>query len=71
MIYAKVCLKIDFEMTIPMQSATSVDEVNAEIEKDGGKEKFVNAMSAEILKQLQSPFTTGTVHSGTVEIVQI
>lgn len=71
MIYAKVLLKMDFELTIPMQGAISVDEVNAQIEKEGGKESFVEAMSAEAVKKLSTPFTTGRVTSGSVKIVEV
>lgn len=71
MIYAKVMLKLDFELNIPMERATSIEEVNAQIEKDGGKEAFIQAMSAEVIKQMSSPFSTGKMTSGTVEVVQI
>lgn len=71
MIYAKVLLKMDFELTIPMQDATSVDEVNSQIEKEGGKESFIQQMSAEAVKRMSTPFTIGRVTSGTVEIVEV
>lgn len=71
MIYAKVMLKLDFEMSIPMPGATTIDDVNAEIEKDGGKAAFIDKMSAEMVRQMESPFTTGKVTDGSMEIVQI
>lgn len=71
MIYAKVLLKMDFELTIPMQGATSVEEINAQIEKEGGKDAFIEVMSAEAVKKMSTPFTTGRVTSGTVEVVEV
>lgn len=54
-----------------MQGATSVDEIKAELEKDGGQEKFIETISAEAVQKLTTPFTTGRVTSGTVEIVEV
>lgn len=71
MIYAKISLKIDFEMNIPMQGSTTVDDVKAQIDKEGGTAAFIETMSAEVVKQLSSPFTTGKVTNGSLEIVQI
>lgn len=71
MIYAKIMLKMDLEITVPMQGATSVDEIKAELEKDGGQEKFIETISAEAVQKLTTPFTTGRVTSGTVEIVEV
>ena len=71
MIYAKILLKIEFEMNIPMQGSTTVDDVKAQIDKEGGTDKFIEAMSAEVIKSMASPFSTGKVTSGTVEIVQV
>lgn len=71
MIYAKIILKIEFEMNMPMQGTTTVEEVKEQIDKEGGTDKFIEAMSAEVIKSMASPFSTGKVTSGTVEIVQI
>jgi spore maturation protein SpmB len=71
MIYAKVKLNIEFEMNIPMSKAVSIDDVNAEIEKDGGKEPFIAKMAETVIESMSSPFSTGKVTSGTVDVVEV
>ena len=71
MIYTKVKMNIDWEMNIPMPDATSVDEANAEMIKDGGSDAFVKSMGIEVVKGLSSAFTTAKVTGGTAEIVEI
>lgn len=71
MIYAKVVMQIHFEMNLPMQGATDVAEIKAVIDKDGGPDAFIKSMSDEMIKQMNTPFTTGKVTCGTVEIVEI
>lgn len=71
MIYAKINLKIEFELNIPMQHARDVAEVQAQIDSQGGTDAFIAAMSKEVIENMSTPFSTGNVTAGTVEIVKI
>lgn len=71
MIYTKVVMQLEVELNIPMSKAVSVEEAQAEIEKDGGKDGFVKAMGDEVIKGFSSPFSTGRLISGTVDVVQV
>lgn len=71
MIYTKVVMHLECELNIPLAKATSVEEAQAEIAKDGGTDVFLKAMGDSVIEGFSSAFSTGRLLSGTVEIVEV